>query len=271
MSLSSEPVKINPPARRNREFFWDERKVAWYQRALARSDYAEAVLRAVDVLLGECEDALDIGAGCGALAIPLARRMERVTALEPAPAMAQSLRREARRWGLGNITVIEGAWGDVALSPHDLVLCAHVGGLLNGDSPFLTQVLALARRAVVLIREADPDRDKFFFKELYPKLLGRQYRACCDYAETVTALERLGVSPSVALVDYRSDQPFDDLEEACDFWMEYLGLVGGPVRTFLREFLSARLLRDGGGLIAPYPKRAAVIWWRVSPSAEHRG
>lgn len=270
MSLSSEPVRVNPPARRSREFFWNERTVAWYQKALARSDYAGAVLGAVGFLIGECDDALDIGAGCGALAIPLARLMKRVTALEPAPAMAQTLRSESRRCGLGNITVIEGAWGNVPVPPHDLVLCAHVGGLLNGDSPFLAQISALARRAVVLVREADPDRDKFFFKELYPKLLGRQYRACCDYAETVTVLERLGVSPSVAFVEYRSDQPFDDLEEACDFWMEYLGLAGERYRDFLREFLSARLQRDGGGWVAPYPKRAAVIWWRVSPSTEDR-
>jgi SAM-dependent methyltransferase len=243
--------------------------VAWYQKALARSDYAEAVLGAVDSLIGECEDALDIGAGCGALAIPLARRMTRVTAVEPAPAMAQALRREALRRGLKNLTILDAAWGEISLHPHDLVLCAHVGGLLDGDSPFLAQVSALARRAVVLVRDAGADQDKFFFKELYPVLLGRPYGSCCDFAETVTALERQGIRPSVTFVDYRSDQPFDDLEEVCDFWMEYLGVVGEDVRGFLREFLSARLRRNGSGWVAPYPKRAAAIWWRVSSSGLH--
>jgi hypothetical protein len=250
--------------------FWNDRTVAWYQRAVARSDYADVVLGAVEPLIAECDDALDIGAGCGALAIPLARRMKAVVALEPAPAMAQALRREAERLGLANLTAVEGAWGEVQLPPCDLILCAHVGGLLRGESPFLAEISSLARRGVALVRDADGNRDKFFFKELYPKLLGRPYSACCDFAETVTALKRMGVEPSVTFVNYRSDQPFDDLEEACDFWMEYLGLAGERYRDFLREFLSARLKPDGGGWVAPYPKRAAVIWWRVSPSTEDR-
>ncbi|MBI2544240.1 MAG: hypothetical protein HYW16_03325 [Candidatus Rokubacteria bacterium] len=72
--------------------FWTERKVAWYRRALRRSDFAPKVLGAIAPLVEECETALDVGAGCGALAIPLARRLRRVTALEPAPAMAKAPR-----------------------------------------------------------------------------------------------------------------------------------------------------------------------------------
>ena len=39
-------------------------------------------------LLVECRTALDVGAGFGALALPLARRLLRVTAIEPAAAIA---------------------------------------------------------------------------------------------------------------------------------------------------------------------------------------
>jgi len=88
-----------------------------------------------------------------------------------------------------------------------------------------------------------------------------------NYEETVEGLARLGTSADVAFVSYRSDQPFDDLEEACDFWQEYLGITGADARGILREFLGKRLVREGSGLIAPYPKQAAVIWWRVGPAA----
>lgn len=243
--------------------FWTERKVAWYQRALARSDFAPKVLAAIARLLDGCETALDVGAGCGALAIPLAGRLRRVTALEPAPAMARALAVAARERGLGNIAVVEGAWGKVPLVPHDLVVCAHVGNLLERDSPFLREVSAYGRRGIAFVRDASGSDDKFFFKELYPRLLGRPYGGPCAHEETVEGLARLGVRPTVTLIDYRSDQPFDDLEEACDFWMEYMALEGEPVREFLRGFLAERLARDGDGWLAPYPKRAAVIWWHV--------
>lgn len=243
--------------------FWTERKVAWYQRALERSDYAEKVLEALAPLLVECESALDVGAGCGALALPLSERLGRVTALEPAPAMAKALRESAHARGLGNVEVIEAAWGDVPVASHDLILCAHVGELLHSEAPFLRRVSSLARRGVALVRDTGREHDKFFFRELYPLLLGRPYAPGCDHEETVEALARLGTSPVVTVVSYGSDQPFTDLEEACGFWMEYLALEGEPVRDFLRGFLAPRLKREGEGWIAPYAKQAAVIWWRV--------
>lgn len=246
-------------------WFWNERKVAWYQRALARSDYAERVLTVLAPALADCRSVLDVGAGCGALSLPLAERGFRVTALEPSRPMARALREAARARGLGSVEVLEAAWGEVDPGPHDLVLCAHVGELLRGDAPFLREAPRRARRAVAVVRDAGREQDKFFFRELYPHLLGRPYEPGCDYRDVLEGLDTLGVTPTVCLVRYRSDQPFTDLEEACEFWEEYLGVSGPEVRAFLREFLATRLVREPGGWLAPYPKLAAVIWWRVAP------
>jgi len=241
--------------------FWTARKVGWYQRALARSDFADVVLGALTPLIAECDTVLDVGAGCGALAIPLARRLRHVTALEPAPAMAEALRQAARAHGLANLEVVEAAWGEVFVPPHDLVLCAHVGELLRPDASFLREAGSAATRWVAAIRDAGPGEDKFFFGELYPLLLGRPYGPGCDYRETLEGLAALGITPTVVRVRYRSDQPFADLEEACDFWEEYLGVSGPAVRGTLREFLAARLTREASGWLAPYAKEAAILWW----------
>ncbi|MDO8478751.1 MAG: hypothetical protein Q7W02_21640, partial [Candidatus Rokubacteria bacterium] len=80
------------PAAGARAEFWTERTVAWYERANERSDYAARVLGALGPALVGCRDALDVGAGFGALALPLAQRLEAVTALEPSAAMAGALR-----------------------------------------------------------------------------------------------------------------------------------------------------------------------------------
>jgi len=243
--------------------FWTERTVAWYARAVARSDFAPRVLAVIGPALDECKSALDVGAGCGALALPLARRMGWVTAVEPSAAMARALREAAARAGLGRVTVIEAAWGEVPVEPHDLVVCAHVGGLLNADSPFLADAKRLARRLVVLIRDAPrpEDQDKFFYRELYPALLGRPYEHRSHADETLGGLRALGMAPRVTLCEYSSDQPFIDLEEACDFWMTYMGLQGSGPRAYLEGFLRERLLSAGGELIAPFKKTAAVFVW----------
>jgi SAM-dependent methyltransferase len=242
---------------------WTEATVAWYARANARSDYAERVLAAAAPWLGGCRSALDVGAGFGALALPLARALERVTALEPSPAMAAALRRALAAERLGNVDVVEAAWGERPLAQHDVIVCAHVGPLLQAGSPFLAEVGTVARRAVVLVCDAPGGDDKFFFPELYPRLLGRTYSRSCEYPETLESIRALGVNPTLTPIAYRSDQPFDSLEEACDFWMTYMRLAGDRPRAYLREFLAGRLPREGAGWLAPFRKRAAVIAWTV--------
>jgi SAM-dependent methyltransferase len=248
-------------ARRRNGGFWSARTVAWYQRALARSDYAARVLRAIDPQLAGAASVLDVGAGCGALALPLAERVPRVTALEPAPAMAAALRAEAGRRGLRRLTVVEAAWGEVALPPHDLVLCAHVGELTRPGAPFLGDAARWARRWVVVVRDREIESDKLFFRELYPALLGRPYGGGSDYGGMLDGLADLGILPEVVTAEYRSDQPFADLDEACDFYEVYLGVAGPEARGFLRDFLAAQLVREPQGWVAPYAKRVVVLRW----------
>jgi hypothetical protein len=221
------------------------------------------VLGAVAGVLDGCASALDVGAGFGALTVPLAGRLRRVTALEPSPAMVAALRRRLVHEGLGNVTVLPVAWGETRVARHDLVVCAHVGPLLSAESGFLREVGMTAARAVVLVHDAEGGDDKFFFRELYPALLGRPYERVRDHGALVAALHALGIEPTVAVVDYRSDQPFDSLEEACEFWTTYMRLESPEAGDRLRRFLAERLVRDGDGWLAPFGKRVRVISWRV--------
>jgi SAM-dependent methyltransferase len=248
---------------RGRGPVWTERTVAWFERAQLRSDYAERVIEASANVLAGAASLVDVGAGFGALALPLARRMARVTALEPTPPMAAALRHAIARASIANITVIEKAWGDAPIAPHDVVLCAQVGRLLAPGSAFLAEAARVAKHAIVLVRDTPGRDDKFFYGELYPRLLGRPYMRTCEDGDTVAGLAALGIAADVTTIEYRSDQPFESLDEACDFWMTYMDLTGEAPRRFLYGFLAERLQRDGDGWLVPFTKRATVIRWRV--------
>jgi SAM-dependent methyltransferase len=215
----------------------------------------------MEPLLAEAGSVLDVGAGCGALALSLAERIPRVTALDPAPAMAAALRTEAARRRLPHLAVLEAAWGEVSLPLHDVVLAAHVGDLTRPGAPFLRDAARWARRWVVIVRDHESESGKLFFPELYPALLGRPYGGGRDDRDMLDGLADLGVHPQVAAVDYRSDQPFTDLDEACDFYEVYLGVSGPEARGFLRRFLATRLVPEPPGWVAPYSKRTLVLWW----------
>jgi SAM-dependent methyltransferase len=217
----------------------------------------------VEPELAGCRTALDVGAGFGALTVPLARRLDHVTALEPSPAMAAALRRAIARAGTANVTLVPARWGETPLPRHDLVVCAHVGPLLREGSPFFRDVGAVAARAVVVVQDAGGGDGKFFFDELYPALLGRPYERRGDPDAAVRALAALGIAPRVTTLHYRSDQPFATLDEACDFWMTYLRQERDDARAFLRDFLAVRLTRDARGWRARFRKRVRIISWRT--------
>ncbi len=248
---------------RARGELWTPRTVAWYERADARSDYAERVLAAAADLVNDCASAVDVGAGFGALALPLARRLRRGTAPEPSPPMADALEAAVRRERVTNLTVVRARWSADAVAPHDLVVCAHVGPLLSRGAPFLGEASRVARCGVLVVRDAEGGDDKFFYSELYPRLLGRSWASCARDEETLGALHELGVAVTATTIEYRSDQPFDTLDEACDFWMTYMGLDTAASRAYLRDFLARRLVREGDGWLAPYRKRATVMCWRT--------
>jgi hypothetical protein len=176
--------------------------------------------------------------------------------------MRAALRRALGRSGLRNVRVVAAAWGERPLPPHDVVVCAQVGPLLAPGSGFLAALPALARQGFVLVHDAPGGDDKFFFSELYPRLLGRPYGSGRAPRDLLAALTTLGIAPALRTVDYRSDQPLRSLVEACAFWMTHMGLRDEAARRYLRTFLSTRLRREGRGWIAAYRKRAVVVTWR---------
>lgn len=107
---------------------WD-RRAERRSRGEGGSDYARAFLARLD--LTGAQIALDIGCGTGNLAIPLARRLRRVHALDFSPAMLRYLARNRRRAGLDNIVAHRLSWTDswAKVPPVDIAICSRALGV----------------------------------------------------------------------------------------------------------------------------------------------
>ncbi|MBI2562184.1 MAG: class I SAM-dependent methyltransferase [candidate division NC10 bacterium] len=247
------------------ELFWTSRRARWFNQAVQISDFPAQTLKALEPVLVGCRSVLDVGAGVGALTLPLARSVEAVTAMEPSPAMLEALRENLAHAHLRNVTCIPAAWGKTDVPPHDLILVANVSPIFTDLLGFLTTAEPLARRAIALVQNVGPGTEKFYFGELHPLLLGRPYPGRDDYLKTVTLLHSLGIYADVQIISYHFDQPFADIGEAVDFWKEQMRLADPEQERRLVGYLQTKLQRVGSRLVAPMRRQSAVLTWRVAP------
>lgn len=111
----------------------------------------------------ECIDAqttvLDVGAGSGGLALPMAMAARSVTAVEPSSAQCGRLRRKAADLGVKTPVVVENAWENVgieALGHHDIVTagyCLFMEDIVGA----LWKMHHLARNRIFLVHLAEHD------------------------------------------------------------------------------------------------------------------
>ena len=95
---------------------------------------------------------LDIGAGGGRLALPLAHVTVRVIAVEPSAAMRDQLGAAIAESGLGNLEVLDLRWPDPAWSDLvDVSLAAHSLYDIGAIGPFLDAMERHSRRLCVAL------------------------------------------------------------------------------------------------------------------------
>ncbi len=245
----------------DRPGFWNRLKARWYKKGLINSTFPSTV---APYILAHSEGArtfLDVGAGCGSLAIPLARAGKDVTALDPARAMIEILEEDIKSEGLTNIKTVTAPWKAGETGPIDVIICANVPGLLKGSEDFIKEADRAAGMKVFLIESADPKADKFYYKELYPLVFNKPFGPKTDYIATYDALHSMGIFANVHIVEYDFDQPFSSMDEALEFWKEHMCIVTAEHDERLRDFLSKKLIKKDGALVSKIHKKSAIIWW----------
>ena len=109
---------------------------------------------------------LDIGAGAGRYALPLARTVRRVIALDPSASMLGALRESMAEHAIDNVDLIEARWPGAFASaapvltmalPSDVSLIAHVGYDVEAIGGFLDAMeSATSRECLAVLMERSP-------------------------------------------------------------------------------------------------------------------
>jgi SAM-dependent methyltransferase len=94
---------------------------------------------------------LDIGAGGGRYALPLALLAREVIAVEPSEGMRSVLREGMVEHGISNVHIVPARWPMEAAPTADVALMAHLGYDIEEIGPFLDAMENSARRLCVAV------------------------------------------------------------------------------------------------------------------------
>jgi len=153
---------------------------------------------------------IDIGAGAGRYALPLARVAGEVIAIDPSASMLAALRDGAAAHGLTNIRPIEGRWPTAEPIVGDVALIAHVGYDIEAIGSFVDAMEASARRlcvAVFMERPPSSAADRF-----WPVVHHEPRLPLPALPEFVALLRARGCEPSVTTTE-RPHRHFGEREQ----------------------------------------------------------
>jgi hypothetical protein len=216
--------------------YWDRRAPSFARSTRARAD---EFLQVIEPYLSPSKTLIDVGAGAGRHAIPLAARLEWVTAIEPSQGM------RAQMAPLDNMTVIASTWEDAEVAPADFVICSHVLYGVAEPVPFIEKMNNAAReRVFVMMRESDLPHPAAAVRK---RLVGEAGPRLPRFSELFMVLLEMGIAPDVRFLRYPMTTHYSDMEEAV---VDVRALVGeGWDEAQGRAELEQVLRRDGDDLV----------------------
>jgi len=225
-------------------------------RSLFRADPTRAddpLLDALLKLVRPGDTWLDVGAGAGRFALPIARRLAStggsVIAVDVSPSMLEALREIADEHAIRNVLTVEARWPPDAEQARQLVgdvsLIAHVGYDVEDVGSFLDALEAASRRlcvAVLMERVPASAADPF-----WPPVHGEARVALPALPDAVELLETRGRRPSVTRVAVEPRR-FESRDALAGFLRRQLWIdPAGPKEELLQQALDTLAIEDGGG------------------------
>lgn len=251
--------------------FWNERAEDFSAKA-----HSEAARKESEEFLNRFEwsrneTVLDVAAGPGTYAIPLAQRVASITVTDFSQAMLEQLKLKACEEDIQNISAIQGRWLEIdQIEEHDTVLCLNSLGVISTDANHISRLdealnklsACCRRRLIILIPHADsplePDlRTKLGLKEIS---IERRRIAILYYA-----MVDCGMLPSLHIIKRPFHWTFTDENEAIETLLIKAGIKDpAPYRDLMSEYLKGRLRQEASGRysLAYETSQALFIWER---------
>jgi SAM-dependent methyltransferase len=240
---------------------WQERAREFDERVKKKLERPDELRDFVIERLGPTDAVLDIGSGTGGWAIPLARVVRKVTAIDPSPAMNEILKENIESSGVANVEVIEGRWEDVEVPPHEVALCSHAMYGSPDFAGFVQKMESVATTCYFVIRLPNLQG---VMADLCRLVKGHPHDSP-NFIVAHNALLEMGRLPNT-LIEVRMRSWVDPtLDDALQRAKRNLRLSDdSSYDKDFEDILSQRLNFRDGEYHWPDGMRSALVWWESS-------
>ena len=224
----------------------------------------DAVVEALRSRLRPDDTLLDVGAGGGRLALPLALSCRSVSAVEPSPSMCAVLRETAEEYGIENVSIIESGWLEASVEPADVILCSHVVYVIEDIGTFVRKLNSHARRLVMCVLFRSPPQAQIY--GLWEQVHGELRHPLPCLPQFLPVLEELGIRATVTELEGQGPRGFHSLEEARQMIPRRLYVAPGtPEMERLERALEDSLFEEDGiwQVRGTPPVRPCIVAWET--------
>ena len=246
---------------------WNDPENAKRYAANSQSQYDDRVKTTIAGLdITKDTRVLDIGAGPGTLAIPLAPLVQEITAIEPGAGMVSVLTEQCRARGISNISCVQKRWEDIdpdrdLKGPYDIVI-ASLSLTMEDIRAALLTMDAVSRKYVCLYWFVDMPFWERMYVDLWKPLHGSTYypgpKADCLFE----GLYQAGIYANVKMMPLQKEYRFLSLEEVTAFFRHRFSVTTGEQERVLDDYLAPLIRQEGKEVIISGDSTYAKIWWK---------
>ena len=246
---------------------WDRKENAERYAAQSAGEFEKRIRMTLDDLtVNPSTRVLDIGAGPGTLAIPLAPWVKEITAVEPGAGMIAALKERTKREGIRNITCVRKTWEEVdpardLIGPYDLVI-ASLSLTMHDIREAVQKMDAVSCGEICLYWFVDLPFWERMYADLMLPLHGMPYysgpKADCLW----NVLYQAGIYADVRMLPLDKEYRFSSQGEMSAFFRQRFGVTTPEQKEVLERYLSGLLHREGKDVVVSGTSTFAKIRWK---------
>lgn len=239
--------------------FWDRRAPS-FAKAASEPFYFDRLKEIMQFEAGW--SVLDMGCGSGTVAVPLARMVASVTAVDFSGEMLSMVRKQCEDDGIQNVKIVQGRWEDdwkkLGIETCDVAIASRSLIVEDLQAAIMKLNAAAAKRVYVVTMVGDGPRDRRIFDAV-----GRPFKSSPDYIYIYNMLYHMGLHANVAFITDRRNRTYGSPKEAAESLQWMFEDLSSREKEIITAYLEEHLVFRLGSWRLSYENtvRWAVMWW----------